>query len=619
MKTDQVTRGQGNKVTKAGRRIFSLSPGLLVSLSLLSLCAAGPATKPAASRSATTKPASAAGGAVVTIKKIDDTTASGTLVGLEKGQIVLRNPDARVALEDLVELTQGAAPAADKNPGGGHKLTGKVIGTNGSYQGQGNTKDKAFDGNLDTFFDAPQNNATAWVGIDLGDAKVITQIKYAPRAEFPERMVGGRFQGSNSPTFRGDQTELFSVAAEPAKGKLTSQEIRNTKAFRYVRYVGPDGGSCNVAEIEVWGKDAGSQPTPPPSTPAPSTPAPAPKAAIAKEQPASKPTSGGGETVRALFGEEDRFTAPVVSWTEKGLRLATASAGEVDVPVEALREVWRHATTQEQVAQAKALPLDPGPEDAAFVVKDNGVVVVRGIVMGVEGDALRFKFGDDVRRIKLEKLVGVVFGGQDAKRDRSFKQTFSLSNGDTVSGKWTGFDPSAKTLALTTPWGANVSVPLSSVSRIRSANGRLVYVSDLKPAAVEQTPYFDRMLAYRVDKSLTGGPLKMVDGDVTRGIAVHSRTVLTYDVGGEYQEFKAKVGFQQPEGRVGQAAIRVLGDGKVLYEDLDARGDAPKPAEVSVSIAGVRQLTLEVDYGKGQDTGDRVIWGNARLLRAVKQ
>ena len=68
-------------------------------------------------------------------------------------------------------------------------------------------------------------------------------------------------------------------------------------------------------------------------------------------------------------------------------------------------------------------------------------------------------------------------------------------------------------------------------------------------------------------------------------------------------------------GYLGQAIVRVVGDGKMLFEQSDARGDQP-PFDVSVNLSGVQRLTLEVDFGKGQDVGDRVVWANARLLRS---
>ena len=99
-----------------------------------------------------------------------------------------------------------------------------------------------------------------------------------------------------------------------------------------------------------------------------------------------------------------------------------------------------------------------------------------------------------------------------------------------------------------------------------------------------------------------------------KGIAVHSRCVLEYDINAAYQRFQCKVGFEQPMGKRGRAVIRVLGDGKVLFENLDARGDQ-SPAEISIDVSNIQRLTLEVDFGKQPDVGGRVVWANARLLR----
>jgi hypothetical protein len=93
--------------------------------------------------------------------------------------------------------------------------------------------------------------------------------------------------------------------------------------------------------------------------------------------------------------------------------------------------------------------------------------------------------------------------------------------------------------------------------------------------------------------------------------------VLRYDIGRRYERFRAKLGFQQPEGKAGRVAVRVLGDGdKVLHEIPDLRGDQP-PVDLDVSVAGVSRLTLEVDFGHDQDVADRVAWADARLIRAA--
>ena len=133
------------------------------------------------------------------------------------------------------------------------KLNGTIIGTAGSWGNSGNAITNVFDSNLNTFFDAPTGNGD-WVGLDFsaGVSNVVTQINYCPRSGFESRMVGGIFQGANNTNFTGAVT-LFTVAAQPNSGAFTSVNVTNATAFRCVRYLAPDGGFGNVAELEFYG------------------------------------------------------------------------------------------------------------------------------------------------------------------------------------------------------------------------------------------------------------------------------------------------------------------------------------------------------------------------------
>src|SRR6266496_1087671 len=81
-------------------------------------------------------------------------------------------------------------------------LTGTIIGTSGSFNNAGNTKEKAMDGNTATFFDAPTAN-NDWVGLDMTGQlpKMVTSVRYFPRASFAGRMLNGIFQGANVADF----------------------------------------------------------------------------------------------------------------------------------------------------------------------------------------------------------------------------------------------------------------------------------------------------------------------------------------------------------------------------------------------------------------------------------
>jgi hypothetical protein len=133
------------------------------------------------------------------------------------------------------------------------QLTGTAsANTAASYDGKpSDNYTAAFDGNSNTFFDAPTANGN-YVQLDLGTARTITQIAYAPRVSFESRMVGGYFEASNDPTFGTGVTVLYTITSPPADG-LTTQAISVTGTFRYVRYVAPTGSYGNIAEMQLFG------------------------------------------------------------------------------------------------------------------------------------------------------------------------------------------------------------------------------------------------------------------------------------------------------------------------------------------------------------------------------
>ncbi len=130
------------------------------------------------------------------------------------------------------------------------RLTGTVIGTSGSFKNSGNTIAKAVDGNLTTFFDGPVANGD-WVGLDLGSAKAIKQISFAPRGGYASRMIGGIFQVSNSAKFSTGVVDLYQIMAAPVSVSLTTINVSGT--FRYVRYLSPNGSFGDISEFQVFG------------------------------------------------------------------------------------------------------------------------------------------------------------------------------------------------------------------------------------------------------------------------------------------------------------------------------------------------------------------------------
>lgn len=127
-------------------------------------------------------------------------------------------------------------------------VTGTAFGT--APYSTGAEYDKAFDGDINTIFDA-SSASSGYAGLDLGTAAVVTSIRFFPRSVQLGRMVGGKFQGSNTSTSTGF-VDLYTISTQPTN---TWQEVSipNTTAYRYYRYLSPTDGYCNVSEIQFCG------------------------------------------------------------------------------------------------------------------------------------------------------------------------------------------------------------------------------------------------------------------------------------------------------------------------------------------------------------------------------
>lgn len=132
------------------------------------------------------------------------------------------------------------------------KIAGTVIGTSGSWANGGNTREKAFDGDVTTFFDAPSD--IGWTGLSLSKEMNITGINFYPREGFTGRMLGGKFQGSNTADFSSGVEDLATITQEPTL-EWNCVTIATNSSYKFVRYICAAGGVGNVGEIEFYGTD----------------------------------------------------------------------------------------------------------------------------------------------------------------------------------------------------------------------------------------------------------------------------------------------------------------------------------------------------------------------------
>jgi len=298
-----------------------------------------------------------------------------------------------------------------------------------------------------------------------------------------------------------------------------------------------------------------------------------------------------------------------------GLKLEAAwlDGGTVAVPLDWVAGV-RFDTLDplETAADFEARLSDRGAEDRLLArTRDRELLEIGGVVEETEGDRLRFNYRGASRTVPLAQIAGLVLAAApEPEQPDGSRATLRLTDGSRLAGRLTAIDKSDWTLEA--PWGSTLEIPGAEIARVEVTGGVMTHLSDLEPIAVEEIPFFDRLLSWKRDTNLEGGPIVLDGRTYAKGLAVHSKCALTYDLGGRFESFRAQVGFDEASNGLGRVDCRVLVDGEERFAEPDLRADEP-PVALEIPLDGAERLELVVDFGAGQDTGDRILWADARL------
>ena len=279
-----------------------------------------------------------------------------------------------------------------------------------------------------------------------------------------------------------------------------------------------------------------------------------------------------------------------------------------------LREAYKADPVFEQ-----ALEAEPPPQDV-FVLRRSGLLSVTGVFRGIDKDYLQVEIAGKRSRVRRQLVQGVVLTPiASDQKDADPPARLEIPGLGQLPVYLKGMEQTSEGPVLLfrlplSPAVAIQKIPLSFIGKILPASDKIVFLSNIEPARVEETAVLGKAFAYRKDLSVSGDPLQLKGQTYRKGLGVHSRTVLDYSLNNQYSNFAATVGIDDSSRGKGSVTFVVSVDGKErLRENFDS---ARKPLPISISVAGAKTLRLLVDYGKDQlDFADHADWANARLTR----
>jgi len=244
---------------------------------------------------------------------------------------------------------------------------------------------------------------------------------------------------------------------------------------------------------------------------------------------------------------------------------------------------------------------------------------LEGSFEGLTRDGLKFNSVLGLEEYKLAEVLALAF--TELKPFALPESTYyvaELAGGGQVLGA--PLELEGGKLRWRTLGGMQLKLTLAAVSALRVRNGKVTFLSDLRPAKAEQKPFIEGLpflWKWRRDADVFGKPLALGGQKFRRGLGVAAFTRLTYQLGGKFKRFKARAGVCDSVAVGGKTAFKVLVDGRELFNNArNPLTRRAKPRAIDVEVKGGKVLELIVDFGPdGSDLGDIGGWGGARLIK----
>ncbi len=277
---------------------------------------------------------------------------------------------------------------------------------------------------------------------------------------------------------------------------------------------------------------------------------------------------------------------------------AADSAPKMSLPLEGVARILRpkaHETPADLERRRDALKVVRGEKDTLIVGAGEGQwVTMAGVVNSLDSTSVSVNYDGSDTTMEAPAVSVIEFAATGgAQAQKSVGQVLCV-DGSQIA--FVTLSVGEKDTTVESPALKKVVLDSSKIATIRLARGSAIYLSDLEPKAVKETPFFDESFSYRRDKSVAGEPLRIDGNNYEKGLGLHAKCELTYDLDGQFRGMTAVVGIDDTTPS-GSAIVHLLGDGKELMKEIRIDGGPPRP--IRVDLSGVKKLSVVADFAPG--------------------
>jgi hypothetical protein len=317
-------------------------------------------------------------------------------------------------------------------------------------------------------------------------------------------------------------------------------------------------------------------------------------------------SSPDGVEVRTVHG--DRLHGELIPGAENGLRLRMVGVGTVAIPFEELAGLYRLADTpRSPIVSLRDGPAPP--EDRALL--SNGDWLSR-IVLAQSSETAMLEGPLGQQSIPVARIAAMRLAAARVAVPGVLHARVHLSGHDDVAARTVSWETAG--LTITPLFGESWLVEPERVRRIEIVGGRWQWLSGREPVSDQHTPMLSVDWSYRLDRSVLGGAIRVAGVRYERGIGVHSRSRLIYDLPEAATELVTWFGMDDDSGPAADVDVAIHVDGQARFERQHIKpGVLHGP--IRLPLKGAQHIGLFVDFGANGDIQDRFDWVETAIVR----
>lgn len=281
------------------------------------------------------------------------------------------------------------------------------------------------------------------------------------------------------------------------------------------------------------------------------------------------------------------------------LTARSAALGDVALPLEKAVRLLRprpHEKPADVDRVRQSLKIEPNQKDTLVVQAAGADAVSLSVVLSsLDADTVHADY--DGTDVSLDAATVTLVEFAAVKRGPPTPPAGYIVCTDGTRLPFAAMEQSGGKVIVISPALGKLMIAGAMVAQVRYATPDAIYLSDLQPSAVRQTPFFDDVMAWRRDRSSAGTPLSLRGTTYEKGLGLHARCHLTFDLKRQYAQLTAVAGIDDSVPG-GLAVLRITGDGRDLLKETLLRGGAA-PVQLRLDLSGIAELTIVADFAPG--------------------